>query len=358
MVKLIACREWVSVMGYDKKVKVRHSLSLQYYLSISVFFLSSLLLLVYLNFHFFFEPGNSQVGHLDELKESMVELAGFDRALNDNVIKVEFNFDDANFDGISYYIKEINRLASTLQSFDGVGVPASAKREIKQYLVSTEQKKQAVAHYKTIMEAYQYSKEAFYIGRKRINQEINDESIKDPHKVQLILDSVQRQVNLFLQYPDSKRKYNSIEFLRTSGNKLKTLAPELASVESFLNEGVSLIENKVNRRLSVEKILFSEDSYLSVKALDFSLENHEKDSNILILLGLIVLFFLTGLLLFQFIRKGSKTYSNVLDVEEYDIEFMEGFRELTGKDNYFDSTSLPRDNAGAKVYKFSSEYGK
>ena len=341
-------------MSEHEKAKPKNVYSLQYYLSLTVFFLSSLLLLVYLNFYFFLGFGDDRLDALDHLKKSMVELASVDRSLNEDITKVEFDLDPSAFDDIPYYLNEISRLQATLESFDGMGIPAPAKREIKEYLSATQKKKEAVAEYKMIMEAYRYSREVFYISRNKINQQINDESLANSYRVQMILDSVQRQVNLFLQYPDSNRRHNNIEFLKVSEEKLKKLAPDLtAFVEVFLEEGISLIENKIKRRQSVEKILFHTGSYLDVTALDFSLVDHKKDSNILVLLGLTLLSFLTGFLFFQCIRKNPKVYITA-PRDEYDIEFMEGFKELMGEDDTFDDSGLAKGGSRGKIYKFNT----
>ncbi|MFT6388380.1 MAG: hypothetical protein ACJAUP_001761 [Cellvibrionaceae bacterium] len=329
-------------MSDSEIVERRNGSSLQYYLSLTAFFLSSLLLLVYLNFYLVLGFGDDQVDHLARFKKTMVELASLNRLLSDDVIKVEFGLDQSAFDDMPYYMDEIRRLQSRLQSFDGVGVPAPAKREIKRYVSTIQEKTEAIDQYKSIMEAYLYLKEAFYISRKNINRQINDESITNAYQIQAILDSVQRQVGLFLQFPDLDRKYNNIDFLKVSGDKLQKLAPDLSSsIKPFLSQGISLIENIVERRGSVEKILFGTDSYADVDALNFSLMNYKKDSNIFVLVGLVFLSLLTGFLFFMCIKSNSGLHSNASDGEEFDVEVMEGFEELMSEGGDLGSVKSP-----------------
>lgn len=341
-------------MSDSEKVERRNGSSLQYYLSLTAFFLSSLLLMVYLNFYLVLGFGDDQVDHLEHFKKTMVELASLNRSLSDDVIKVEFGLNQSAFEDIPYYMREIRRLQSRLQNFDGVGVPAPAKREITRYLHTIQEKREAIEQYKSAMEAYLYSKEAFYISRKKINQQINDESIANAYQIQAILDSVQRQVGLFLQFPDLNRKYNNIELLKVSGDKLQKLAPDLSSsIKPFLSQGISLIENTVNRRESVEKILFDTDSYVDVDALNFSLINYTKDSNIFVLLGLVFLSLLTGFLFFLCIKSNTGLHSNVSNSEEFDVEVMEGFEELMGQGVDFDGVKSPKEKVRANIYNIN-----
>jgi hypothetical protein len=343
-------------MSVSEKIEAGNGSSLQYYLSLTAFFLSSLLLLVYLNFYLVLGFGDDQVDYLGDLKKTMVELANLNRLLSDDVIKVEFGIDQSAFEDIPHYMREIRRLQSRLESFDGVGVPAPAKREIKRYLSAIQEKREAIDQYKSVMEAYLYSKEAFYISRKKINQQINDESIANAYQVQAILDSVQRQVGLFLQFPELNRQYSNIEFLKVSGDKLQKLAPDLStSIQPFLSEGVSLVENKISRRKFVEKILFDKNSYMDVDALNFSLINHTKDSNVFVLVGLAFLSLVTGFLFFQCIKRNTRLNPNVSNSEEFDVEVMEGFEELMTEGGDFGGVKSPKEKVRANIYRINME---
>lgn len=248
----------------------------------------------------YFHPqrlGNSY--QLDELKKIMTDLVALDRQLSRNVVKIEFDLDSSALIFFKRYTSEVKRLRSTLQSFANIG-EVDVQGVIKLYLKAIEEKRDAVGQYQDSIEAYKHSKQAFYSSRVKVYQQIDDESIENLYQVQAILDSVQRQVDFFLQHSDPNRKQNNIEFLRVSGVNLQKLAPELSSsIEPFLNRGISLIENKAARRESFEKILFDTDLSFAAAILNSSLVGEKTINNKLVILGLSFIFVLSGLMIYQ-----------------------------------------------------------
>ena len=317
-----------------KNVGSKKYFSLQCFLNLIVFFLSFILILVFLKF-IFFDGGSNGESHLKEIKLELVKIYAINRSLNNDIVKAEFDLDRFAFDNIAQYLKEINRRKLLLKKFVDFDLSAGAKHELNRYLKILDNKSSAVARYKKIMDGYRSSKDLFYLNRNTINQQINDESLDNAHKLKLILDSIQRQVNLFLQYPEVSKKNNNIRFIKNAGNKLRRLSPDLdISIGSFLREGVALIENKVNRRVLVKKLLFDDGYYLDASALELSLSGESKRSgDIFILIGLVVLFFINGILFFSPRKNVAKAHFESDDGsgEDYDIEFMEGFKELMGK---------------------------